>query len=314
MSPRGESINYEKIKFTAGTTAENRAKALDELKRSFRDGDDFKKEITLPEYQGTPEEEKTLEDLINLLKQKLADLGLTDMGTLLPSRDQIVIQRADAGSAFGGWVDGFGRYIIFDIPTNMEFTSIQFRHLFFHEVKHFLPKRVIKAKDDQYQISTLGLDKAGKVRIDETTSNVQGIFEEPNAELFAFYCCDEDREYETIYTKQLPFLIAFIETYVQRAGLTPAEAFRNIFQSDIRGDQMIYKELKQYFSTETLRGMNRVERNLGMLVDKNQPMEIAKSGGFEKLYSELIERLDREESIPLPGIKGKVKASTGEKE
>lgn len=314
MSPRGEGINYDKIKFTADTPPENREKALDELEQDFRNGDDFKQEITLPEYQGTPEEEKTLEDLINLLGQKLADLGLSNMEKLLPSRDQIVIQRVDTGSASGGWVDGFGRYIILDVPKDMEFTSIQFRQLFFHEVKHFLSKRVIKAKNDQYQITRLGLDKAGKVKTDGTTSNARGIFEEPNAELFAFYCCGEDRAYETTYTAQVPFLIAFIETYAQRAGTTPEEAFRTIFQSDIKGDQMIYKELRQHFNTETLRGMNRIERSMGPLVDKNQPMEIAKSGGFEELYSELIERLDRGESISLPGIKGKVKASSGENE
>lgn len=314
MSSREEAINYEKIRFTADVPPEKQAEAFHILKQDFREDDGFKRAITLPEYQGTPEEEKILENLTNLLKQKLADLGLADMETSLPSRDQIVIQRPDAGATSGGWVDGFGRYIIFNIPKDMEFESIQFRQLFFHEVKHFLSKRVIKTKDGQYQISRSGLDKAGKTHIDRNTSNVQGIFEEPNAELFAFYCCDEDREYETTYTKQLPFLIAFIETYAQRADTTPAEAFRTIFRSDIKGDPMIYKELRKYFNTETLRGMNRIERDLGMLVDKSQPTEIAKSGGFEELYSELIERLDRGESISLPGIKGKVKVSGGNNE
>jgi len=313
MTPNGSNLT-EKIKFTANTPPENRAKLLIELQQDFRNDDGFKKDAIEPEYHGTIEEEQILTELADILKQRLADLGLTELENLIPNRCQIVIQRVSAGSTFGGWVDAFGRYIIFDIPEDMEFTSIQFKKLFFHEVKHFLSKRVIKSTDEQYQISRLGLDNAGKIHPNGTISNVRGIFEEPNAELFAFYCCDEDREYETTYTKQLPFLIAFIETYAQRANITTIEAFRIIFQADIKGDKMIYKKLKQYFNTETLRGMNRIERNSGMLADKNQLIEITKSGGFEKLYSEITECLGKGESISLPGIKGRVKASAIENE
>lgn len=278
-------------------------------------------------YELAPEESEFLSNMIVNAEQKLKVLDIEKAHELIPQLEQIIIvefdpyhreQRYFPKNRPRGSHDLLGTYLEVRLPQGMKITHPEAQHVFYHEVSHLIPRRVIKrnpfsiSKEDRIVLRARGFTRSLGLFGDAEA----GVWEEPLAELYALFCQNKNLEIATGYAVETAFMLAFIKKFADKKdNLTPFEAFKLVYRGNALRDFIVQKELVEVFGPQLVRELNdAVPGGTPVILEEyySQFAEIAHMGGFYDRYNSLKQTLDAGGTIQvskiIPEIKGEIKA------
>lgn len=302
-----------KIQFPASMPKDER----EEILKSIREKRQTSSKLT--EYEAKPYQERDLSEkekaiLVEIIKKaniRLSELGI-DSSTLSPKPEQIrfVEYRDESEKEAGGYTEVNGAYIQVAVPVGFSINDPEVLKTIYHEISHFITAILIGPTF--YNWEKFSRKAVGFVKDTPDMFIKKGILEEPLAEIFALFCLQDIEEnpvFSTGYNLQVPFVIALLEKFAERSGITPFEAFKKIFAAKVRRDFSIYKDIVAAFGSETTRGLNNIIADWHLVPDKDPLNRLARQAGFEENYTQLQERLNDGKIIGFPSFAGGIKAA-----
>lgn len=291
-----------------------------------REGKSFVQELkpSVRKYQidtDLPKNQRYLYELQTKAKERLEDLGFTHANQLVPNVDQLSFSYALKDDTPFVRVGNLGEFIQIQLPLGTPFVSPTTAHFFYHELSHFITKRVLKVDN----IEEVGRKKrkvklyaAGFTRFpihDKPLLSLKdlfegrrpkGIFEDGLSDLFALYCMDQEITIESNYNVQLPFMMALLKRYAKLRNISSLDAFKRVFKAKATRDFTFQKELVELFGTTAVKDLNNLEIQFSHIRDHTEVERVAREFGIIDEYNELRQSMNSGQELTFEGMTGRI--------
>lgn len=254
----------------------------------------------------TETDRKLLKSIIDRATLVAEECGIEDVPSLMIREEHIIVKNNKYANTEDRLIFASAshfNFIEFPYPPTSSLSDPRVARTLFHEIFHFMTVHVFQKDGDlirkgfDYTNATIFFGNSGR-----------GIYSEPLAELFSFFCVDSGDEKYTPsnFGDRLAFMIAFITDYSKKKKITPLDGFKKFAKAFVKGDFLFQKDLADLYGVAAISTINNI-KVYNNKVKRDFLVEAAKKAGFNEEYSELQKKLDADESISFPGIKGTIK-------
>ncbi len=190
-------------------------------------------------------------------------------------------------------------HILIMVPSGFDLKNPLLRRLLSHELSHMTTRSVYmtvypKGRDSRIRQSHFGYERMNYS--DETRSSIRsrGLYSEPLAELFSYYDLpDEATEFESPYSKSMPFFVSLIKDFAIRSQKSELDVFQRMYSAFTVRSFTIQKELRDQYGTEFMRLLNTIEiSTIGEVANDATFDRMLQLGGFRDLYDSISSEIN----------------------
>lgn len=293
--------SFEQIKIPSAANEEERTEKISALEQKARQR---ATDTTSRRYsegcklkEASENDIEIIDSLLERAAEKFKELGIDDIENLLPTSQNIVMVETPEDTPSAVCLVFFIRL---NLPEGITMADPLMQKILLHELTHFITEKIYSEKEK-------GVIKKRAEGYDQSADPLdRQVFGEGLAELTAFFCYDEETDYQTPYPERVAFLMSLIEDLAQRKGETPIETYKTMFRCYVKRDPLLLRELVQYYGKEITRGIRNIRTLGSRTADETlEDMDgVAVQCGIKEKYVDRLKQLEAGEGIAFFGTKG----------